>query len=73
MSRATFTARDPAHMQPVDDGVPYVLTASERSQAASFALAIERHRRRCNAHDLAISEAQARGELQRAGIVLEDE
>ena len=71
MTRATFTARDPEHMQPVDDGfVP--LTASERSKAASFAVAIEEHRRRCNARDTAIEEAQARAELRRQGFVFED-
>ena len=72
MTRATFTARDPAHMQPPDDGIAYVLTAGERSQAASFAVALERHRRRCNDRDTAIEEAQARAELRRQGFVFED-
>lgn len=49
------------------------LTESERAQAkGQFALAIERHRRRCNARDTAIDEARVRNALHREGIVFVD-
>jgi len=41
--------------------------------AETFAAAIKRHKARCNARDLAISEARARREMHELGIVWEGE
>lgn len=63
---------DPGQGAGMSDAIPFLLTESERSKAASFAVAIEDHRRRCNARDTAIEEAQSRAELRRMGIKFED-
>ena len=41
--------------------------------AETFAAAIKRHKARCNARDLAISEARARREMHELGVVWEGE
>lgn len=41
--------------------------------AETFAAAIKRHKARCNARDLAISEARARREMRELGVVWEGE
>jgi len=41
--------------------------------AETFASAIKRHKARCNARDLAVSEARARREMRELGVAWEGE
>ena len=51
MNRAVFTARDPAHMQPPNDGIPYVMTQKDLSKAAEYTCSVIRQRDKRNRLD----------------------
>ena len=67
--------KPPSHTLPPStsascDGIEYV---PDPELAETFAAAIKRHKARCNARDLAVSEARARREMHELGVVWEGE
>lgn len=61
-------------MKPDLDQIPYVLTAAERTDAARYAVDLERHRRKRNAIEATQRGARLAGQAERElGLTVEGE